>query len=135
MKKYGHKIPCFRCGEEKPRSEYHRSRLLALCPICKDCANAYCREWRAKNPEVTQRHNRKRREIRAERSYEEFPAWIHCRGCGENKSRMDFYLSALGRGNYLCKSCHNKKTNERRRIKRGLPPKPPRLRLPDWSSY
>ena len=135
MKKYGDNIPCFRCGEEKPRREYHRSRLLALCPICKDCANAYSRDWRQKNPEAMARLNKKHRAARLTAGYEQFPVRIRCRGCGEGKSRTDFYLGALVRGNYLCKGCHNKESAERKRIKRGLPPRPPRPRPPDWSSY
>lgn len=145
MKKYGQMIPCAPCGETKPRREFHRSRLLSLSPVCKECANQASRAWRLKNPERVKRLNEtyRARIKNSSCSYEDFPARIRCRKCLETKNGRDFYLSQLARRDWVCKSCHNQESaaNKRRARRRakGLPVLGPEKRerpqLPDWSSF
>lgn len=47
---------CTKCGEAKPltafaKSTGHKSAKSGLRPCCKDCCNAWSREWRAQNPD------------------------------------------------------------------------------------
>ena len=137
MRKYGHLIPCWDCGESKPRSDYHRSCLLGLCNLCRVCANRRSKEYREKKPDRVKALNKKHAELRrtAPRTYENFPKLITCLNCARKKRREEFHLSLLVRSHRLCKPCHNERTNRNRRMKKGLPPKEPRPTLPDWSSF
>ena len=139
MKKYGYVVPCWDCGEAKPRSDYQRSCLLNLQNLCRLCSNRRAKEWREKNPERVKTLNKKAAATRklkaAEARYEAFPDLITCRSCGKTKSLKEFYLSSLVNYDYTCKPCSNERSNRNRRIKKGLPPPEPRPTLPDWSSF
>lgn len=46
-------LPCARCKGRFPPEAFHRNRRLSTgydC-YCRDCRNAYCREWLEKQPE------------------------------------------------------------------------------------
>lgn len=141
MRKHGEMITCFDCGEVKSRGDYHRSRLMTGCPLCRECANRRSREWRELNPRRVKELNRHQASLRAsaERRYEDFPGRITCRVCAAAMRRKKFYLSSLAKGDRICKTCSNERTNRNRRVARGLPPKPKQAgtgpRLPDWSSF
>jgi len=47
---------CYRCGEEKPLSEYHKNKgnVDGYNGVCKSCRNKYLKEWQEKNPDKRQ---------------------------------------------------------------------------------
>ena len=135
MRKYGRLIPCWDCEEEKPRSAYHKSRLLSCCNICAECSNRRSKEWRKKNPDRVRAMNKKNSALRKTIPYADLPESATCRECGERKGKEGFYPAMLARSDYLCKPCANEYHNRYRRMKKGLPPKQEaRPALPDWSA-
>lgn len=86
---------CAKCGEEKPRSEYHKKKSTrdGLQPKCKACVRAYQLEWSAR-PDVRQRQREWRDEYQrrpdvAERKREYMSAWYE-----ENKEWVAEYRQA-----------------------------------------
>lgn len=135
---------CYRCDTDKPVEAFGVNRAMddGLMKFCKECANAYLREWKLRNPGNVRTHGRAegRKGRASARAHVNAIKSGPCMDCGGvfppcamdfdhvRGHKVDDISRQVSRGKWsierideeiakcdlVCSNCHRVRTNERR---------------------